>query len=319
MAFVDGEKQKEELFDAYNVKSLYRRIDYPYLSKTSYISAVMGCPYRFKQLYIDGVKTQPNLEMQTGSYLHYIYDVFFDLIDYDHLWMLHWMENHDTSMNSVYNYFLSLCYTRLPEKVNSFHVLTCVKSFCRMEENHWWLLRSRFTNKDEVIAYFAPVDREKFYSNPNLQIYGSRDRTIRETEKILIVDYKTGKAPKHSEDRDNQGIYNPSMPDYKVVEGNFYCLLWLLENGYTFDFTEYSKNGEPKWECYKSGKVVKLNFLDYAFIYTNYQRAIITRKQASLVSIRNILNQSDQWRSLMGKNKRKNSLMRIMLRVCIEE
>jgi hypothetical protein len=150
---------------------------------------------------------------------------------------------------------------------------------------------SKFHNKGDILKYFRPLAREKFTKYDPLRVFGTRDRDIIEDSgRVLILDYKTGRIPKGSDLLKPDGIYCQKMSRYKISEGNFYGMLWLLENGYTFNYSKLDKNDNPMWNCYKDGKKVKIDFLDFGFAYTNNNPVVITRKKVNMVAIRTILN-----------------------------
>jgi len=86
-----------------------------------------------------------------------------------------------------------------------------------------------------VIAYFAPVDREKFYSNPNLQIYGSRDRTI----EVMIMNYTKISI---SITNRNSIFLNKVAKDFTAETGMGFNLSRYIQELLNEKETEYNEN-----------------------------------------------------------------------------
>ena len=142
-------------------------------------------------------------------------------------------------------------------------------------------------------------------------MFGTRDReNYEENGKTVIIDYKTGKIPKNAMLVNSSGLYAKKMPRYKVMEGNYYIFLWLLEHGYTYVADGLDARGKDKWFCHKDGKKVNINFLDYAFVFTNIKKAVVMRGKASMVSIRSIINNLEKVRNPNQSYDKEPSIMR---------
>jgi hypothetical protein len=103
-------------------------------------------------------------------------------------------------------------------------------------------------------------------------------------ERVRICDYKTGRVPtpvKRERKMYPNIYYSKELPNKYTFEGNFYCLMYLLSQGY-----EIKKQDGDYWIFYKGEKVV-CNWLEYEFIFTNTgETAYRCRKKCSLKSIR---------------------------------
>ncbi len=278
----------------------YKYLEFPpYVSKST-LKAFKGCLYRFKKTYIDKVDFTPNMVMAEGISLHQIYDRFFDLLDYETLVNLEWAKEHDSPYSQVYNFFLSVISVILPENFKNIHIINNVKSFCRMEENHWFNIRSHEKNRSKWLEYFKPISKEKFFSNEQYQLFGTIDRINREEKDgVLIIDYKTGNVPLPVK-RDGA----KELPGQFVMEGNLYCILYLLGNGYILD---------EQGDFYKDGVKVRPN-LEYSIIFTNTNPAIVCRKKMSKYSIKSIMKNTPIVRNYQGPWDRQPNITRC--RVC---
>ena len=94
------------------MESYYKYLDYPYISKSS-MYCFFSCKYKFKRRYLDKVEYPSNSKMDIGSFLHNIYDKFFEAVDYEVLWGLDWVSSHDSIYSQTYNYFMSVAYILL--------------------------------------------------------------------------------------------------------------------------------------------------------------------------------------------------------------
>jgi len=276
-----------------DIRSDYFFIPFPYISKSTF-NMFKKCKYLFKRRVLDGYVPEPNAKMKLGTALHYLYYKFFDLIDADVLWGMDWQSNHDTIYSMVYNYFYTLIINEIDaQNSNNIYLISNIKAFCRMEENHWFALRNQFTNRRQIFYYFKQSDRtlERFLRNDQLKIFGTIDRIVHEPDMTLVMDYKTGKVPVGMEREKRTGLYTSSLPSYYVPEGTFYSILYLGFMGYTF-----GKDGDT-WHIYKDGiecdkdAIKKLNF---AFVFTggygSWPNYYVGRKKVSIVSVRSVLS-----------------------------
>lgn len=268
---------------------------HPWVSKSS-LYKFDNCKYSYWKAHVLGERSfSSNIYMKWGTNFHELFENFFKAVDFDILWEIDWVTATDTKHSLVYNYFLSVMRSLITEKVPSNVLIYQIKSFSRMEENHWFAIRTQSKSKAECKSLFRPVQYEKKYVNAEYQLVGIVDRVTREDDKkILISDYKTGRIP-ISLKRSVNYVYCDGLPSDKVREGNFYCLLYLFQIGY-----KMMKNEKGVWQLYYNGirKTQKdFKWLDYCFIYTNARRAYIGRKKFSVSSAQAIFRKIEKIRS----------------------
>ena len=276
----------------FDIKSEYYFIPWPYISKTVF-TGFKKCKYYHKRVCLEGFTIESNRVMVEGTTLHYTYYKFFELVNFDMLFEMDWRANHDTIYSQVYNYFYSVMMTQLPEDFDNKKMIRGVKSFCHLEENHWYSVREKYAERGKILRYFKPGVKqlEIFMRNDDIRIFGTIDRISVEPEKTVIIDYKTGNVSQKVSSEIRETVYSKDLPAYYVPEGNFYVLLYLLNMGYTV-----GKDENDKWNIYKNGKECNkiIKKMDYAFVFTGekvnkFPSYYICRKKSSIVSIRSVL------------------------------
>jgi hypothetical protein len=272
------------------MSSVHQYIDYPYISKSLY-TEYKTCKYRFKRFNIDGVAKLAPPVAQEGTNLHFIFDQVFTKVNRDEMLALDWQTDMGTEKSQVWQYLYAHCTTMLPTNLNNEHVFDNIKAFCSFEESHWVDIRRQYRSLNEIWGYWFPISTEHFLYNDEFQIYGTWDRINKDNNIHVIGDYKTGRVPDAVARASGNNLYagGDELPNKYTVEGNFYCLLWLLEHEWMVVYEN------EKFHLRKSGrKDNDLSDVDYCFIFTNGRLnrkpyAHVIRKKASITSIRAIL------------------------------
>ena len=243
--------------------------------------------------------------MRIGTSLHAIYFKFFDLIDYQKLWMLDFTKDYGLETNEVFAYFYSLCCTFLPNDFDNSFIFYNIKSFCFFQMDRWAECKVATKNfTDTKNAFHIPLgDREDFMVDNVFQMFGRVDCKIREKDKLIICDYKSGYIPISVVEERKNGVYmQGSFPGHYRHEGVFYCILQMLKDGYTFR-KELRPDGQKQWFMYHYNERVKdYKNYDWAFIFTNSymvkrKSAFCARGRASLVTINTVLDKCEEIRS----------------------
>ena len=275
----------------------YRYVEYPYLSKTA-IKEYMTCKYRFRLRYIDGIETENTVAMSRGTYLHDIYDRFFDAVDTKVLWELQDEPFNLKSLRStaLYEYIESTVLSLAdPELYGDTWFVNPVTGFITFETLHAANLMRDLSTKDDFDKYFLPKHREIFLKEDKLQIYGTIDRVSLDydPDRTIIMDYKNVHAiPKPLKSDVVSNGYSTKLPPRYIKEGNFYVLLYVLtQEGYSLDLSL------PRTVKFlKSGKVERIaHNYDYAFLFLPFShdktdKFYYARKRASNLSIKSLIN-----------------------------
>ena len=274
------------------IRDAYQYIPFPYLSKSSY-KRYKACKYAFKRLVIDKVETHGSRIMVQGTTLHFIYYKFFDLVDMDILFGLEWFVQNGTIGSPVYQYFYNVIAEFLDNEVPNKHMKMNIQNFCMLQENLWVMYRVKEKSKSKLKRLFIAgiMEREIVMRDDYHMLFGTVDRIVREGNRLVICDYKTGKVPNKVRDEIRDSVYTKVNLTHYTMEGAFYILLYLLNNGYTAQ-----QNIDGRWDLYKEGVMCNkvLKTIDYAFIFTGARSRrgptyYVARKSAKIVSIRSIL------------------------------
>lgn len=306
------------------MKSKYTHKSLPWVSKSK-INNFNWCKYKFKRTEIDGVRYDMGVQAKRGIYLHEIFNMWFDVIDFEELWNLEWRsvgaygEEVAMEYTPVYRYFESKMYKIASELIGEeesvirtdFFIKINVKGFLSFEYDHWMSIRNTFDNKHKCRSYFIPGTngREKFYMDENFKMYGRLDRINRDygPKKTVLIDYKTGRIPKAGRENKrsaSNNLYTVGMPTSKSKEGHFYMILWLLNRGYEFNLVEGSDGKERIYPMY-NGKITKVKEVEFAFLFTNGSKTgkhdnrnyIITRFRFNNRSMRSVFNNIEEIRN----------------------
>lgn len=279
-------------------RDVYTYMEFPWISKTTY-KTFKQCRWKFLKYVIEGIARDTNTVMQMGTALHLLFYRFFEEIDWDYLNTLEWWDGVHSTGSPVYRYFLSVCY-KITGDTKSSHIITNIENFCMFEENHFVDISENEKDKRKAKRLFIPSvsEREFFLKDEKFMLYGTIDRKFVEKDKIIIADYKTGNVPKSVREDDREGPYSGASMSHYAVEGNFYIMLYLLRNGYTFERRPRKKDGNLQWEMVdRDGKVCSKLIskrYDYAFIFTGAHEdepiTYVARKKGNMVSIRAILD-----------------------------
>lgn len=273
-------------------------------------SAIMSydyCPYSFYKgtiLRERGKKWAPAVQ---GTELHLVYEKFFypadrGGIDMKVLWKLDPITNFGKKTNQVYVYFYDVLFNSIDVSYRtSGKMLLNMRSFAAYQATRWRMYRYKYHQKSIVERYFLPLGLEsKIVTNhPDVPrpLKGFIDIVVRhpkepgKRETIIISDYKTGRIPlslKRELDNEPNSVYSKDLPPKFNFEGNWYCLLYLLDQGYEFKLNPKHKgrNG-PLYDLYYKGDVVKnVDWLNFAFIFTNSTKVYVGRKKAKINSMR---------------------------------
>jgi len=272
------------------MSSEHQYIDYPYISKSSYLD-YKTCKYRFKRYNIDGVAKLGSPIAQEGTNLHFIFEQVFKKINREEMLELDWKTNLDTEQSEVWRYLYAHCTTLLPTTLDNTHVFNNIKAWCFFESSHWVDIRRQYRSLNDIWANWFPVSLEQFNCVEELEIYGTWDRENRDGDIHILGDYKTGKVPKPVGRVSGNDVYASAeeLPNKYVMEGNFYCLIWLLKHGWSAIYED------EKWFLRKEGYDDNdVSGIDYCFIFTNgilnrKPYAHVIRKKCSITSIRAIL------------------------------
>jgi len=282
-------------------ETIYKHIGHPWLSKSK-MSMYMACPYKYYLTYILGVSYKQKMTAANmGTIVHEVFDKFFDYVDFDKLLEMQWKritpkgKLMDVELTPVYRYFIDILLLVAPKRLRGQDWMkTNLKSFAMLEELHWHSVRSNYELSSDIRRYWncGLQSRERFYIDEVFMFTGTIDRIINDFSPsiVIISDYKTGKSvPKPVREDILNGIYSTKLPSRYVFEGNFYCLLYLLNNNYTFDINPV----DDKRYFYKDGKIQKTPKIDFSFIFTNtgevHQPFMIARKKMSITTVRRIL------------------------------
>ncbi len=277
----------------------YLYLDFPFISKSGML-AYIKCRYYFYLLHIQKEDIQPTRIMTEGTNLHYVYFKFFELINYDTLWDMDYLTNHDTQYSLVYNYFYSILNEFIGIENMIGNIRFNARSFCRFEENHWFEIRIKYPNRRDTERYFKPGirEREKFDFNREHMMFGTIDRVSFEEGKTIIIDYKTGRVPKGILEENRKDNYSHKIDSNRTREGNFYVILYLLHTGF-----KLKRDEEGIWSFYRNDvKINCLETVDFMFLYTNggnssYPQYFAARKKPTVKSVNSIMNLLDEIRN----------------------
>jgi hypothetical protein len=279
----------------------YYFMPYPYISKSS-LATYRLCKYKFLRTVIQGNDPQQNKMMAEGTALHYLFNKFFDVVERDVLEHIEYRDNHDTEYSAVYNYFVEKLYSLTPPSTLTRNVEASIRAFARMEENHWYAVKEQYPNANEAwrFWYCSVSDRERNLINEEFMLFGTYDRIIREGEKIIISDYKSGDRPEKLVNERRDTPYTKELPNRYIQEGNMYVLLYILSLGYKF-----AKDPNGKYHFYnKSGTLDDdiLKRIDYQTIFlgNDFRRFPMYtwgRKKPNMRAIESIINKSQEARN----------------------
>lgn len=254
------------------------------------------CKFRFKLVYLLGVEYIANVAMEKGTYLHTIFDRFFDEVDTEKIWLMRFEPINMTNirLSNLYDYIYSvLINLGDPSVRHNIWYKYAVNGFAMFETIHALNIFQTYSTLESFNRYFLPQAREQFLVDHDLQIYGTIDRVNLDygPEKTLIIDYKTTSyyAKPVFYDEVKNG-YSTKLPTRYVKEGNFYVLLHALQH--------YNIGTDDRGKLVfldERGDIINISDrYDYGFLFVPTSDLpgkpfIFARKRASILSIRNIV------------------------------
>jgi len=266
----------------------------------SAISSYDFCPYAFYKSKILNERGLTSRVAVEGTELHKYFEMFFagsknGGIDFDKLWVMDVENYFGTTKNEVFSYFMNKLYSYVDEcyKDDGKFYMN-IKSFAVWNTSRWREIRYRYKSQAKCRRYFMPraVEERIFTNHPDIarKLKGFVDIRFvcpktNSRERVRLTDYKTGGIPKgiRREIENGRPPYSKELASKLVFEGNFYCFIYLLKNGY-----EVKADAEGLYNVYKSGLKVNIGWLEYEYIFTNGLVPHIARKKCNIRSIRNI-------------------------------
>ena len=282
------------------MKAEYEYIDYPFVDKSGFITYIR-CKYLYYRKYIDRITTEANIDMKKGTYLHSIYNEFYDRVNYDQLFKLDWESHPGMDENAVYQYFISLLYEMVALALPDKHIELNIQAFAMYQTMRFYY--ANFNNrglrhKIHTSFFITPSNREVLDIYEPLKMYGKMDLIEEGENEINIQDYKTGDVPPKIVEGKYMDIETicKYLPNRYVREGNFYALLYLFtRKGYNV-----FKDLDGKWRFYKNGEISeKFGNLYYTFIFTggiynDRPTVFYCKKKYSIASMRSILSKIEE-------------------------
>lgn len=161
-----------------------------WLSKSS-IKIYLQCPYKWKKLYINGIKEEKSPVMERGINIHKQIEMFYDNVN---------LEGKDD--NNIPQIRL---YEMMKDNIED------MRNFLNFEQERikYCVINNIFNKK-----YFFPYLKEKKIMNDNLKLKGIIDAVFinPKDNKAIIIDWKTGRYDKNMIDE-----WRMELSIYKIL------------------------------------------------------------------------------------------------------
>jgi hypothetical protein len=170
----------------------------------SKVADALSCPRKFFYKHIIKEPYEPTRAMIDGRNLHTAMEHFFRYIDPDEI-------TADRTRDHYETYFSTMLVEHLPRRMRGIpHYREVLTNFAKQEARMLIGAKKHFNNdSDKVLEHWYPMKTEKKLKSLTVKLSGIVDRVDRLFGKhdgeLVIIDYKTGNAPKPKEKQQKDG------------------------------------------------------------------------------------------------------------------